>query len=255
MTNRHVFEHLLQVRENRGGGFLLLIDPDRMTREGCIALAEAAAECGVDALLVGTSFMLDNNFNDAVKAIKAVTSLPVIIFPGSFAQLTPKADAVLFTSLLSGRNADYLIGEQVRGAPLIKRFGLETIPTGYMLVESGTLTSVQYISGTMPIPRTKFDIACAHALAAQYLGMKLAYFEAGSGAIQPVPVEMITMVASYIEIPIVVGGGLRTPEDCSSRIEAGASFVVVGNLMEGETGYEYLQQMTAATHPKEPIEV
>lgn len=250
-----VFDSLLQARDNRGGGFLLLIDPDRSCNSDYLALAEAASDCGVDAILVGTSFMMAGHFPTAVRQIKARANLPVIIFPGSFTQITSDADAILYTSLISGRNPQYLIDEQVKGAPFIKAAGLEAIPTGYMLIESGPLTSVQFISGTLPIPRGKPDIACAHALAAQYLGMKLVYLEAGSGAGQPVPTEMVQAVAATVDIPLLVGGGLRTPEDCAARITAGAAFVVMGTRLESDNRFEHLRELTSATHPKETIRV
>lgn len=255
MKQRQVYQQLLSIKQNRGGGFFLLIDPDRNNEKHWLSLAEAAEECGVDVILAGSSFMLNSNFAPAVKKIKAVTTLPVIIFPGSFAQITPDADAILFTSLISGRNPNYLIDEQVKGAPLVKQYNLEPIPTGYMLIESGSLTSVQYISGTMPIPQFKSDIAAAHAMAAEYLGMKMVYLEAGSGASNPVPVEMITTVVSHIEIPVMVGGGLSTPEQCARRIEAGASFVVCGNCFENDPKHSYLQEMTAAAHQREQVTV
>jgi phosphoglycerol geranylgeranyltransferase len=250
-----LFERLMQSRRKKGGGFLLLLDPDRTAGQPYLDRAEVAHECGVDAILVGSSFVLKSSFAEAVRKIKEVTPLPVIIFPGSFAQITPEADAILFTSLLSGRNANYLIEEQVKGAPLVKEYGLEPIPTAYLLIESGTLTSVQYISGTFPIPRSKFDLACAHALAGQYLGMKLVYLEAGSGARLPVMPEMVKAVSSYVDIPVMVGGGLTCPEDCASRIEAGASFVVVGNCLEQGHDLGLLKEMAAATHPLQPISV
>lgn len=243
-----VYASLVASARQRGGGFFLLLDPDRVTERVYLALAEGAAECGVDALLVGTSFMLDTRFPQAVKAIKEVATIPVILFPGSHAQLTPHADAILFTSLLSGRNAQYLIDEQVKGAPLVKRFGLEPIPTGYLLVESGPLTSVQYLSASMPMPRNKPDIAAAHAMAAECLGMKLVYLEAGSGAGHPVPREMVQMVAAHVDIPVMVGGGLRSAEDCAGMIAAGASFVVVGNHLEEDVSDTRLKELTAAVH-------
>ncbi|HOP05859.1 MAG TPA: geranylgeranylglyceryl/heptaprenylglyceryl phosphate synthase [candidate division Zixibacteria bacterium] len=255
MNNGKTYEALIERSRTRGGGFLLLIDPDRIPEQVYLGLAEQAADCGVDALLVGTSFMLDTNFPLAVKAIKERCDIPVIIFPGSYAQINPYADALLFTSLISGRNPVYLIEEQVKGAPLAKRCGIETIPTGYMLIESGPLTSVQYISGTLPIPRSKPDIACAHALAAQYLGMKLVYLEAGSGAKESVPLEMVRQVSRFIEIPTIVGGGLRTAEDCARTIEAGASFVVVGTGIEQDPQNVYLRELTDATHQKETSSV
>ncbi|HWR81961.1 MAG TPA: geranylgeranylglyceryl/heptaprenylglyceryl phosphate synthase, partial [Candidatus Deferrimicrobium sp.] len=233
----------------------LLIDPDRLPEDASLSLVEAAQDCGVDALLVGTSFMLNTTFGQTVKQIKRATTLPVIIFPGSFAQVRPEADAILFTSLISGRNPAYLIDEQVRGAPLVKAFGLEAIPTGYMLIESGRQTSVQYISGTQPIPRTKADIACAHALAAQYLGMKLVYLEAGSGADQTVPIEMVREVAAYVDIPLLVGGGLSRPEECARQIESGASFVVIGSILEDNPSIAHLTELAAAVHPRDPVTV
>jgi len=244
-----VYTRLLNSARKQGGGFLLLLDPDRLDEKTYLALAECAADCGVDALLIGSSLMLNSCFPQAVRQIKEKASVPVIIFPGSHAQLSPHADAVLFTSLISGRNPQFLIDEQVKGAPLVKQFGLEAIPTGYMLIESGPLTSVQYLSATMPIPRSKPDIAAAHALAAEYLGMKMVYLEAGSGAAQAVPTEMLTVVNEQISIPVMVGGGLRAPEDCARRIAAGASFVVVGNHLEQNTSAQHLCELTAAVHP------
>ncbi|MBD3257937.1 geranylgeranylglyceryl/heptaprenylglyceryl phosphate synthase [candidate division GN15 bacterium] len=247
------YQRLLDARARRGGGFLLLIDPERSEKADYLALAEAAADSGVDAILVGTSFMMGGNFGAAMKFIKEVTHLPVIIFPGSYTQITPQADAILFTSLISGRNPQYLIDEQVKGAPFIKAAGLEAIPTGYMLVESGPLTSVQFISGTLPIPRGKPDIAAAHALAAQYMGMKLAYFEAGSGAEKPIPVGMVQMVSRVVDIPLLIGGGLSTPEDCAERVAAGASFIVMGTRIERGSGLTLLRELTAASHPLESV--
>lgn len=250
MMNRNILSNLIKTKESRGGGFLLLIDPDK--NYDFLTLAESALENGVDAILVGSSFVLGTNFSEAVKGIKERTELPVIIFPGSYAQITPYADAILFTSLISGRNPNYLIGEQVNGAPLVKKSKLEPIPTGYMLIASESHTSVEYISNTQPIPREKIDIACAHALAAQYMGMKTVYLEAGSGAKLKVPEQMIAEVVSYIDIPVIVGGGLRTSEDCAGCIEAGASFVVVGNQME-QSDNSQLKEMAGAVHSKEIV--
>ncbi len=251
----HVYQALLRAREERGGGFLLLIDPDRSEPRDYLTLASAAADSGVDAILVGTSFMMAGNFSAAVEEIKSVTPLPVVIFPGSYTQITSSADAILFTSLISGRNPQYLIDEQVKGAPFIKAAGLEAIPTGYMLIESGPLTSVQFISASLPIPRNKPDIACAHALAAQYMGMKLAYLEAGSGAEKAVPVEMVEAVSSIVDIPLMVGGGLHTPEDCASRVGAGASFIIMGTRLERDCSLTRLRELTAASHPRRAVRV
>ncbi len=251
----HVYTKLLEIKANKGGGFFLLIDPDRSTEEDFLFLAEAAEDCGVDAILVGTSFMLNTNFHQSVKEVKERTNLPVIIFPGGHSQISPHADAILFTSLISGRNPTYLIEEQIKGAPLIKRFGIEPIGTGYMLIESGRTTSVQYISNTRPIPANKSDIAAAHALAAQYFGMKLVFMEAGSGADRSVPNDMISTVSDHIELPIVTGGGINDPEDTRLKIESGASFVVVGDHFEKSNSLGLLREFTEAAHPivREPV--
>lgn len=248
-----LFQKLLNDAKKQGGAFLLLLDPDRTSERDYLAAAEAAEDCGVDAILVGSSFVLESRFHEAVRDIKNITRLPVIIFPGSSSQIAPHADAILFTSLLSGRNPQYLIDEQVKGAPLVKNAGLEVISCGYLIIESGGCTSVQFMSSSLPIPRTKYDIACAHALAAQYMGMQTVYLEAGSGARLPVPDEMVKAVASYIDIPVIVGGGLTTPEECASRIEAGATFVVVGNHLEQNNQLTLLRELTAAAHPLQSV--
>jgi putative glycerol-1-phosphate prenyltransferase len=248
-----VFNSLIEAKARRGGAFFLLIDPVKQPEHGFISLTETAGECGVDAILVGGSFVLNPNYARSVELIKRASAVPVIIFPGSAAQVCSHADAILFTSLLSGRNPNYLIDEQFKAAPLIKHCNLEVIPTGYLLIESGSLTSVQFVSGSLPIPRHKHDIACAHALAAQYLGMKLVYLEAGSGAKLAVSVEMVKAVTEYVDIPVMVGGGLTTPRECAERIEAGGSWVVVGTKLERDLDPGLLREMTSATHPNEPI--
>lgn len=251
----NVFETLMRAKEKKGGGFLLLLDPDRAPKDKILALAEAAGEYEVDAILVGTSFMLQTNFHQTVKEIKEKATPPVIIFPGAHSQISPYADAILFTSLISGRNPQYLIDEQVKGAPIIKQSGIEPIATGYMLIESGRNTSVQYISNTTPIPSNKPDIACAHALAAQYMGMQMVFMEAGSGARNSVPSDLIEAVADYINLPIMIGGGVNEPEEVEKKIRAGASFVVVGNRFEIAGDIEYLRAFAAATHPLEQVGV
>lgn len=243
-----VFDRLLTAKKEKGGGFFLLLDPDRGTEKDILNLAEAAEDCGVDSILIGTSFMLNTNFHHIVKAVKQQTNLPVVIFPGGHGQISPHADAILFTSLISGRNPNYLIEEQVKGAPLIKRFGIEPISTGYMLIESGRTTSVLFISNTQPIPRDKSDIAAAHALTAQYFGMKMVYMEAGSGADGSVPDEMIDIVSKYIDIPVCIGGGINKPIEAERKILAGASFVVVGNRLEECNSLSLMREFADATH-------
>jgi len=251
----HVFKSLMQTKVEKGGGFFLLLDPDRTSIDMIISLAERAEESEVDAILIGSSLMTKTNFHSTVKEVKKHTGLPVIIFPGTHSQISPHADAILFTSLISGRNPNYLIDEQVKGAPLVREYGIEPIATGYMLIESGGYSSVQYISNSMPIPSEKNDIACAHALAAQYMGMQAIFMEAGSGARRSVPESMIESVREYINLPIIIGGGVRRPEEVESKIQAGASFVVVGHHFEENNDPELLREFTSAAHPLTPVAV
>ena len=248
-------DKLLTIREEKGAGFFLLLDPDRLEGRRLARMAERAAECGVDAILAGGSYIACHDYEERMAELKRASTLPVILFPGNSRQVTRHADGLLFLSLVSGRNPTYLIEEQVRGAPLIKSYGLEPIPTAYMLIESGKVTSVQYISDTVPIPRDKTDIAMAHALAARYMGMKMVYLEAGSGAAMPVPEEMITSVADYCNLPVIVGGGIRRPQEAASRVAAGASFIVIGTRLEYEDDPRFMVEMAEAIHSsvKTPI--
>ena len=248
-----VLEYLLEVKERRGAGYLALLDPDRLKPEELERRAALCAERGADAILVGTSLTLLVDHAALYERIKRKVEIPVITFPGSGSHVSPLADAILFLSMISGRNPELLIGEQVRSAPLLKECGVEVISTAYMLVESGTLTSVQFMSNTLPIPRAKNDIAMAHALAAEYIGMKMLYLEAGSGACESVPDEMVRAVVEYSALPVIVGGGIRDPETARAKVEAGASFVVTGKLVEDgdERLGALLGALSAAVHVKE----
>lgn len=230
--SRVVLQQLLEVAERRGAGYLVLLDPDRVPPDELEERAALCVEVGADAILVGTSLTLLLDHGAIYRAIRRRVQVPVITFPGSGSHVSPLADAVLFLCMVSSRNPELLIGEQVRTAPLLKQSGVEVIATAYLLIESGTLTSVQFMGNTLPIPRAKNDIAMAHALAAEYLGMKLLYLEAGSGAREPVPDGMIAAVAGYCTLPILVGGGIRDPEVAHGKVAAGARFVVTGNLLE-----------------------
>ena len=250
-----MLERLLEVRERRGAGLLALLDPDRLPPEQLEERAAVCAAAGADAILVGTSLMLSGSRNAEVyRRIKAAVELPLISFPGGVGQVVPDADAILFLSMVSGRNPELLIGQQALAAPLIKEYGLDAISTAYMLVESGTLTSTEYMSNTRPLPRRKNDIAMAHALAAEYIGMRTVYLEAGSGAHESVPDEMVRAVSSYVGLPVIVGGGIRDPETARAKVEAGASFVVVGSVLEdGREGLEgHMRGLAEAVHVKEP---
>jgi putative glycerol-1-phosphate prenyltransferase len=243
-----VYQRLLGVIKRKKAGFLVLLDPDRLSPREISDLALRAEKGGADGILVGSSLLLSTHFDEAIKKVKEKVKLPVIIFPGNANQVSKYADAVLFLSLISGRNPNLLIGEQVKAAPVIKEFGLEPIPTGYMLIESGKMTSVQFMSDTLPLPPNKPDIACAHALAAEYLGMKFIFMDAGSGADKSVPDFLIKEVKKFISVPLIIGGGIRDPETAKEKVKAGANFVVIGNALEEQGGNDRLKDFARAIH-------
>lgn len=243
-----VVDRLAAMCANGRAGYFVLIDPDKWELAQLADMAAAASAGGADAILIGGSLILGSNFDEMVRVIRAAARVPCIIFPGSVMQISKHADAIFFLSLISGQNSNYLIGEQIKAAPIIQHLGLEAVPTGYMLIESGRTTSAEFMSNTRPIPRDKNDIAKATALAAQYLGMKLVYLEAGSGAQHPVALEMISAVSSYVNIPVIVGGGIRTPEHAAQCVSAGASFVVTGNVLENDEGRKLIRDFAEAIH-------
>jgi len=244
-----VYERLMVTRQEKGAGYLVLLDPDKMKIADIPAFISAAEKADVDGLLVGGSLILSSDFDRFVTELKKqVHSIPVIIFPGSLHQITPQADALLFLSVISGRDAHNLIGNHVLAAPLVYRSRLETISTAYMLIESGKPTAAQFMSNSFPLPRNKPDLAVAHALAAQYLGFKCIYLEAGSGAELSVPDEMIRAVSHISTLPIIVGGGIRTPEEAYAKVKTGASFVVTGNILEDARDFDTLNQFAKAIH-------
>lgn len=232
----------------RGALYLVLLDPDRFEPAENAKLAELAVGAGADALLVGGSLSLRGACDATVREIKAAVDVPVVLFPGDTGFVTGEADAILFLSLVSGRNPQFLIGEHVRAAPVLKETGLEPIPTAYMLVEGGATTSVEFMSSTRPLPRDKPDIAMAHALAAQYLGMRLAFFDAGSGALRHVPEEMVRAVTSYVDLPVMVGGGIREPSAAARLVEAGAGVIITGDVVEKTGDAGLLKAFAEAVH-------
>jgi phosphoglycerol geranylgeranyltransferase len=242
------FERLLNIRKERGAGYFILLDPDKIRQDVLPSFIREATEAGADGFLVGGSLMSTDEFEPHLRAIKQNTSVPVIIFPGSIMQVSTAADAILFLILISGRNPEHLIGNQVLAAPIIRRSGLEPISTGYMLIEAGNTTSVEFMSNTKPIPRDKADIAVAHAMAAEIIGMKLVYLDAGSGANSSVPEEMIGAIAHKCSLPIIVGGGIRTPDEARKKVEAGASFIVTGTITEHNNHRSFIREFAEAVH-------
>jgi putative glycerol-1-phosphate prenyltransferase len=242
-----VHSYMLDLKETRGTGYVVLLDPDRCPPEDLGLQADVISKYA-DLIFVGGSLCVRHDFEEAVKHIKAASAVPVVIFPGDSTQVSQYADALLFLSLVSGRNPDLLIGEHVKAAPRIHRCGLETIPVAYILVESGETTSVQFISQSLAIPPAKPELAVAHALAGEYLGMRMVFLEAGSGARHHVPAEMVRAVAGCVSVPVIVGGGIKTPDEARSLADAGASFIVTGDVIEKKGGMELLRDFTAAIH-------
>jgi len=242
------YQRLLDIRNARGAGYLILIDPDKMDHAALPSFVRSATEAGADGFLVGGSLLMANDMDKLLQIIKGNTSLPVVIFPGSLFQISPAADAILFLLLISGRNPDHLIGNQVTASPIIRKIGLEAISTGYMLIEAGKTTSAEFMSNTKPIPHNKPDIAVAHALAAEYIGMKMLYLDAGSGADFPVPDDMIQSIKKYCSLPMIVGGGIRTPEVAQEKVKAGASFIVTGTVNVGNSHHSLVREFAEAVH-------
>lgn len=209
----------------------VLLDPDDVSPELAGELARMSEEVGVDAIMVGGSTGAEGEVLDSVvKAIKESSNLPVILFPGSHGGISKYADAIFFMSLLNSRNPFFITGAQALGAFQVKRYGIEPIPMAYLIIEPGE--TVGWVGDAKPIPRHKPKIAAAYALAGQYLGMRLVYLEAGSGASQPVPPEMIALVKRVIDVPLIVGGGIRTEEQARAALKAGADIIVTGTAIE-----------------------
>lgn len=209
----------------------ILIDPDKFREtQAETFLHNIPAE--TSHIFIGGSTVENYKTAQTVKAIKAKTELPVFLFPGDYNQITEAADAILFLSLISGRNPEYLIGQQVKSVSKLKNSGLEIIPTGYLLIDGGNISAVQRVSNTEPIPQFEIEKIVNTALAGQYLGKKLIYLEAGSGAKMPVSEEIITAVKKAIDIPLIVGGGIRTIQQQKKSYEAGADMLVMGTHFE-----------------------
>ena len=226
--------------------FAVLIDPDKVGIKDIDILVQKAEDAQVDFFFVGGSLVLSEHLNECVKQIKKNSAIPVILFPGSPNQISKHADALLYLSLISGRNPELLIGQHVASASMIKNSGLEIMPTGYVLIDGGAPTTVSYISNTLPIPADKNDIALATAMAGEMLGMKLIYMDAGSGAKTPITESMIKVVSKNISIPLIVGGGITDAEKAYLNCKAGADVIVVGNAIEKDICL--IKEMSAAIH-------
>lgn len=245
MTNL-VYRLILNNKAKGKKAFAVLIDPDKVTGPDIERLCRLSVDAGVDYFLLGGSLVVSNQLDTVAQTIRQNCPIPVILFPGSPSQLSRSAHALLYLSLISGRNADLLIGQHVISAPAVKQSGLEIMSTGYMLIDGGAPTTASYISNALPIPSDKNEIAVCTALAGEMLGMKLIYMDSGSGARRPVSDQMIAAVSASITIPLIVGGGITEPEKAYRNCVAGADLVVVGNAIEKNPSL--IGEMAAAVH-------
>ncbi len=227
-----ILKNIEHKSKNNQKQLAVLIDPDKGKREHLAKIAAIANEAKVDVFFVGGSLMVGNEMAETINTLKSLSDIPIVLFPGSPSQVCDKADGILFLSLISGRNPDLLIGQQVIAAPAIKQSGLEVLPTGYMLIDGGRPTTASYISASQPIPANKPEIAAVTAMAGEMLGLKMIYADAGSGADNAVSPEMIYAIKKVTSTPLIVGGGMKTAEDVAKAFEAGADIAVVGNAFE-----------------------
>lgn len=233
MSNKHdIWDTMQQYRATKSKALAVLIDPDKTTDNDLDMLVPMLHTAKVDLLFIGGSLLTKDRMQSCVAYLKARTDIPLVLFPGSPMQVVPEADALLLLSLISGRNPELLIGQHVAAAPYLKESKLELIPTGYILVDGGKATTVSYISNTTPIPNDKPEIAACTALAGSMLGLRTVYLDAGSGAEKNVTADMIKAVRAQVDTPLIVGGGIRTPEAAKAACLAGADVVVVGNAIE-----------------------
>jgi phosphoglycerol geranylgeranyltransferase len=231
MTQK-LLNNLYERKANGQKSFAVLIDPDKVNLENFSNLLDLCIEHGADYIFVGGSLITDYVMTEVIAKIKSYTNIPVILFPGNSLHIDSQADAILLLSLISGRNPEFLIGQHVISAPILRKSGLEIMPTGYMLIDSGRQTTASYISNTNPIPHDKPGIAACTAMAGEMLGMKLTYLDAGSGAMNPVSPEMIAAVRQSVDTPIIVGGGINSIKKAKNALSAGADVIVVGNGIE-----------------------
>ncbi|MBL7829146.1 MAG: geranylgeranylglyceryl/heptaprenylglyceryl phosphate synthase [Saprospiraceae bacterium] len=236
LKNKGIYHNHCHAKAQGEKQIAVLLDPDKIPPAHISRHIEVALLAKVDYFLIGGSTSLRGSLDDLIDNLRRETDTPLILFPGSPLQICKKADAILFLSLISGRNPELLIGHHVISAPTLMQSGIEVISTGYMLIDGGMRTAVQYMSNTQPIPADKNDIAVGTAMAGQLLGLKLLYLEAGSGAKNPVSESIIRDVSQSVSIPIITGGGIRTPEKALENFRAGADLIVVGNALENDPG-------------------
>ena len=244
--NPAVYPNLLEKKKTGKKAFAILIDPDKVSTTSLRTVVDLGNKANVDFFFVGGSLVITDHLDDCILQIKKESAIPVVLFPGSPSQISRHADALLYLSLISGRNPELLIGQHVVSAPFVKKSGLEIISTGYTVIDGGAPTTVSYISNATPIPADKADIALCTAMAGEMLGMKTIYMDAGSGAKKAISEGMIAAVAQNISIPLIVGGGIRDAEKAYLNCKAGADVIVVGNAIEKQPSL--IQEMASAIH-------
>ena len=241
-----IYNSITERKRTGKKSFAVLIDPDKVNNNNMGQLIALAVEAKVDYFFVGGSLVISNYLDECLQLIKKSCSIPTILFPGSPSQVSKYADALLYLSLISGRNPELLIGQHVVSAPAVKKSGLEIMPTGYMVVDGGAPTTVSYISNASPLPADKNEIAVCTAMAGEMLGMQLIYMDAGSGAKRPITESMIEQVSKAIQVPLIIGGGIIEPEKAYLNCKAGADVIVVGNAIEKDASL--IREMSAAVH-------
>jgi putative glycerol-1-phosphate prenyltransferase len=241
-----IYQSLTEKKRLGRKSFAVLIDPDKVNTAVLDELVALATASQVDYFLVGGSLVISNHLDECVQHLKNKCNIPVILFPGSPSQVSRYADALLYLSLISGRNPELLIGQHVVSAPAVRQSGLEIMSTGYIVIDGGAPTTVSYISNAAPVPADKNEIAMCTAMAGEMLGMKLIYMDAGSGARRPISESMIESVARSIHTPLIVGGGITDPEKAYLNCKAGADVIVVGNAIEKDPAL--IHEMSAAVH-------
>jgi putative glycerol-1-phosphate prenyltransferase len=241
-----IYNNILKSKKEGKKIFAILIDPDKQTNEELLETVNIANNSNVDYFFVGGSLLINNSLEQSILTIKSNSSIPVVLFPGNAMQVSENADAILFLSLISGRNPEMLIGQQVITAPLLKQTDLEVLSTGYMLIDSGKPTTVSYMSNTTPIPYEKNYVAACTAMAGEMLGLKLIFMDGGSGAKTPISSHMIKSVSDSVNVPLIIGGGICSADKALENCQAGADIIVVGNAIEKENGL--IKEISEAIH-------
>ena len=241
-----IYSQIIESKKKGGKLFSILIDPDKQTEESLLEIIKKSKSANVDLFFIGGSLLTNNSLDTCISTIKQNCKIPVILFPGNAIQVNNKADGILFLSLISGRNPEMLIGNHVITAPFLKESDIEVLSTGYMLIDSGKSTSVSYMSNTTPIPHDKDDIAVCTAIAGEMLGLKMIYMDGGSGAINTVSERMIASVVKNINVPLIIGGGIKSAKQAKEKCKTGADIIVVGNAIEKDSAL--IKEIADAIH-------